>query len=294
MVNYAASLSASNLCSGELINCLFANNIAATGGDDWNAAGPSVWGAEVDFINCTFVGNSATYGAGLTVGGGGSATALNCVFWGNEPDQIALVDYDVFFGTLMVDYCDVQDGIDSIQVDPLSVLHWGDFNIDEDPVFVGSGADPYALSSSSGCIDSGTPDTNGLSLPPYDILGNVRVWDGSGGGTAIIDMGAYEYGAPVWVGIDDNPVMPSACQLITKVYPNPCSDHVIINYTGGHGSAYCDLYSISGKQVKHIEISNHELETNQIVIYINDLPPGIYFIRIRNENKTGNAKLIVM
>ena len=292
VVNYAASLSASNSCRGELINCLFANNIAATGGDDWNAAGPSVWGAEVDFINCTFVGNSATYGAGLTVGGGGSATALNCIFWGNEPDQIALVDYDVFFGTLMIDYCDVQDGIDSIQVDPLSVLNWGDFNIDEDPLFVGSGADPYALSSSSGCIDNGTPDTNGLNLPPYDLLWNIRIWDGSGGGTAIIDMGAYEYGAPIWVGIPDNPVIENPNQLISKIYPNPCTGTMHVQYNMPYnGTISCVIFSISGVKILQTSVLSHN--ENEIDIDVSHLLPGLYLIQIRTEDKIDNAKFIV-
>ena len=295
VVNYAASLAANNLCSGELINCLFANNIAATGGDDWNAAGPSVWGAEVDFINCTFVDNSAKYGAGLTVGGGGIATALNCVFWGNEPDQIALVDYDVFFGTLMIDYCDVQDGIDSIHVDPLSVLHWGDFNTEEDPMFVGSGADPYALSSSSGCIDSGTPDTNGLSLPPYDILGNVRVWDGSGGGTAIIDMGAYEYGAPVWVGIDDNPAIHREDEISLYVYPNPCSEYVNLRYEIPEKQLMiCDLYTITGKKIIRVLNEEQMPGSYELEINIDDLSPGIYFIRLQSGNLARSGKMILV
>ncbi|NQT77970.1 MAG: T9SS type A sorting domain-containing protein [Bacteroidetes bacterium] len=295
VVNYAASLAAINFCRGELINCLFANNIAATGGSDWNAGGPSVWsGAEVDFINCTFADNSASYGAGLTVGGGGLATTLNCIFWGNDPDQIALIDYDVYFGTLMIDYCDIQNGIDSIHMDPNSVLNWGDFNIDEDPMFAGAGMAPYALLSGSGCIDSGTPDTLGLNLPPYDLLGNVRIWDG-GMGSAIIDMGPYEFDAPVWVGIADKPAIKTTDPIITKVYPNPCSDHVIVKYNNtGIGSTSCDLYSISGQRIKHVESEDTDSETNQMVINIRDLPPGIYFLQVRNGSYRGNAKIIVM
>ncbi|MCD4723347.1 MAG: T9SS type A sorting domain-containing protein [Bacteroidales bacterium] len=296
VVNYAASLAANNSCSGELINCLFANNIAATGGDDWNAGGPSVWGgAEVDFINCTFTDNSASYGAGLTVGGGGLATALNCIFWGNEPDQISLIDYDVYGGTLMIDYCDVEEGIDSIRVDPNSVLNWGDFNIDEDPIFVGSGADPYALSSSSGCIDTGTPDTNGMDLPPYDLMGNVRVWDGSGGGTAIIDMGPYEYGAPVWVGINDNPISPQEEEISLYVYPNPCSELVHLRYEISERQLIIyDLYTITGKRMKRL-LNEEQMPGNyEFEINVSDLSPGIYFIRLQSGDLAGNGKMILV
>ena len=296
VVNYAASLAANNLCSGELINCLFANNIAATGGDDWNAGGPSVWGgAQVDFINCTFADNSASYGAGLTVGGGGLATALNCIFWGNEPDQISLIDYDVYIGTLMIDYCDVQDGIDSIRVDPNSVLNWGDFNIDEDPMFVGSGADLYALSSSSPCIDNGTPDTLGLSLPLYDLLGNIRIWDGSGGGAAIIDMGPYEYGAPAWVGIEDKPTIQQEKEISLYVYPNPCSEHVHLRYEISERQLMiCDLYTITGKRIKRLLNEEQMPGKHELEIKVDDLSPGIYFIRLQSGDLAGSGKMILV
>ncbi|MBN1561646.1 DUF1565 domain-containing protein [candidate division KSB1 bacterium] len=88
---YAAAAGFSVDATGMVSNCLFNSNTAATGGENWNSGGASVWsGANVDIMNCTFVQNTAAYGAGLTVGGGGRATATNCIFWRNSPDQIAL------------------------------------------------------------------------------------------------------------------------------------------------------------------------------------------------------------
>jgi hypothetical protein len=95
-IRYAAGGGFFRGSSGTVSNCLFASNVAATGGGNWNSGGVSVWdGANVVFMNCTFADNSASYGAGLTVGMGGIATTANCIFWGNNTDQIAL---DTLFG----------------------------------------------------------------------------------------------------------------------------------------------------------------------------------------------------
>ncbi|HNT29170.1 MAG TPA: choice-of-anchor Q domain-containing protein, partial [bacterium] len=61
-------------------------------------------------------------------------------------------------------------------------------NIDLDPLFVGSGADPLDLQATSPCIDAGS---NAL-VPEgilYDILGDARIQTGPAG---VVDMGAYE------------------------------------------------------------------------------------------------------
>ncbi|MDD3533642.1 MAG: hypothetical protein PHR27_06415 [Candidatus Cloacimonetes bacterium] len=67
----------------------------------------------------------------------------------------------------------------------------------------------------SPCIDGGTPDTEGLSLPPMDLACNRRIWNGR------IDMGCYEYGSDPYVGIDDPALPPPAQAISISVYPNP-------------------------------------------------------------------------
>jgi hypothetical protein len=51
-----------------------------------------------------------------------------------------------------------------------------------------------ALSSTSPAIDAG----DNANLPPTDQRGAFRIWDGDGNGSAIVDIGAYEYGAPLY------------------------------------------------------------------------------------------------
>ena len=64
-------------------------------------------------------------------------------------------------------------------------------NISADPMFIYPTADDYQLQEGSPCIDAGTNDAPGL--PVTDADGNPRVVDGNGDGTAIVDMGAYEF-----------------------------------------------------------------------------------------------------
>jgi len=50
----------------------------------------------------------------------------------------------------------------------------------------------HALLAGSPAIDAG----NNSGLPPTDQRGYMRIWDGDGNGTPVVDIGAYEYGAP--------------------------------------------------------------------------------------------------
>ena len=183
---YAAGAGFSSSCMGEVSNSLFLYNSASTEEEGWNSGGVSVWsGAQVDFMNCTFVENGASYGAGLTAGGGGIATTTNCIFWENGDDQIALDSWDNQGGTLTVNYCDIQGGEEYINLtDELSTLHWEDGNIDLDPSFEDWENANFHLSDYSLCIGVGTSE----GAPETDMDGNPRP-DPAGSDP---DMGAYE------------------------------------------------------------------------------------------------------
>jgi predicted outer membrane repeat protein len=290
-ISYAAGGGFSGNCTGEMINCLFASNTAATGGGYWNSGGISVWtGTNVDLVNCTFVDNSAAYGAGLTVGSGGTATITDCVFWGNSYNQIALVDYNDQGGTLFVDYCDVQDGIDSVSVSPLSTLNWGIGNINEDPLFIGTGDYPFSLQDLSPCVNAGIPDTTGLNLPEFDLAGNPRVFGGR------IDMGAYENQNVVGANEDLIP-------LITKLnqnYPNPFNPSTTINYSLKENSKVTlNIYNIKGQKVK--QLVSHQRSAGQHSVVWNgtddsgkSVSSGIYFYKLKAGDFQKVRKMILI
>ena len=203
-----------------------------------------------------------------------------------------MADFNDMGGVMHIDYSNIQDGIDSIRVDPLSLLDWGDHNISGDPLFSGSGDDEFALSDGSPCIDNGTPDTSDLNILFYDLINNYRIWDGDGNGSEIIDMGAYEFDAPVWVGIpvfeqkpDDN--------FISTIYPNPSSGSIHIRYnTLERSSCECIIYSSSGEIVKNIRKESFRGE-NEMRIDLSGLPVGTYFISLICGAERATEKVMI-
>jgi len=59
-------------------------------------------------------------------------------------------------------------------------------------LFVDPGMKDYHLQPGSPCIDAG--DNNAPGLQGVDFDGKLRILDGDGDGTAVVDMGAFEYG----------------------------------------------------------------------------------------------------
>ncbi len=116
----------------------------------------------------------------------------NCIIWGNSQPQILLDPYNLPYAnvTMTIQNCDIENGQSSVDIGN-STLNWGTGNINILPEFIDS---TYRLASNSPCIDMGINDSVFCST---DFDGNLRVWDGDGNGTATVDMGAYEYGAPL-------------------------------------------------------------------------------------------------
>jgi len=137
--------------------------------------------------------------------------------------------------------------------------------MDSNPLFLGTvdtnlsidQPEYYQLSSGSPCINTGTADTTGLNLPPMDLAGNYRIWDGR------IDIGCYEYGSEPWVSNDDPelPTPPEGFRL--SVYPNPLLNTsraagVFIEFTLPRKPAshpVVEIFNIRGQKVKTILIS---------------------------------------
>lgn len=161
--------------------------------------------------------------------------------------------------TITMDYNLFKGGYYSIQQAPGNIINYLDSNIDTDPLFTGGDDihDPlyYSLSSASPCIDAGTPDISELGLPPYDLAGNWRIWNGR------IDMGTFEYGSEPWVSSSD-PYIPPVQELAISAFPNPF--HVFTNIkvsalnTKANGtkihSAAISIYNIKGQRVKSISL----------------------------------------
>jgi predicted outer membrane repeat protein len=177
----AGGLAASYGAQVTLTNCLFTGNSAGGNrpGALWvgdGLGGPS----SATIINCTFAQNTApSGGAGLLVTQTSSATAANCILWGNTPAQI-VVDPGA---SLALSYSDVHGG-------------WsGTGNINDDPHFRDAAGGNYRPAPFSPCIDSG--DSSAVPAGVLvDLDGLPRfVDDPSMPNRTLppVDMGAYEF-----------------------------------------------------------------------------------------------------
>ena len=125
---------------------------------------------ELNLMNSTVADNTGF--AGINIEAGGDFTLTNSIVWANSGDDL------VCDGTCTVTYSDVQT----------TGVYPGTGNINTDPLFVGEGN--YRLQMDSLCIDTGT----NTGAPDSDLDQKQRPLDGDGDGTAITDMGAYEFG----------------------------------------------------------------------------------------------------
>lgn len=147
-----------------LINSSFADNYAQYGGAISNHAYSSC-----TVINCTFANNDAGTGGAIQNKSDGELEIINSIFWGNTDENI------INWGEIEIQYSRIDAEFSGIG------------NIDDDPLFEDLLNNDFHLLSLSPCINTGTPDTTGLNLPPHDLEGNSRILEGN------IDMGCYEF-----------------------------------------------------------------------------------------------------
>ena len=257
-------------------------------------------------INVTITGNSATlfYSGGIFCTDNSNPSLINCILWNDSPQEIYFSEEEDP-NSITISYSDIQGGEAGIVTNNNGTVNWLEGNINEDPLFGGTGEDPYSLLEYSPCIDAGIPDTTGLNLPPWDIIGNLRIWDGDGNGTAIIDMGAYEYGAPPYVDVNDCQLSIVDFQLYN--YPNPFnpsgagrSPETTINYQLPEDSEVeLIIYNIKGQKVK--QLVSDQLSAGQHSVTWNGrdsnnkrVSSGIYFYKLKAGDYQKIRKMILL
>ena len=264
--------------TGQVINCLFAENHSTSGNP--GASGTSN-GSFVHYMNCTFVNNSAESAGGLSVHRDGKASVTNCIFWNNSPKQIAVRGIrEGAFSELYVNNSNIQHGNDSIEVDSLAALYWGNGNISEVPLFYDPDNGDYRLQEESPCIDAGIDslDINGawVFAPGTDMDMNLRPQEGS----TLIDMGAYEN--------QDVLAIPSSTESdkpwIT-VYPNPIDHQLNINLRIHEPSLVTIIiYSITGGKVADIIHQRIQPGDYHYPWKPEHIGPGMYILKCKSEH----------
>jgi len=254
---------------------------------------------DLTISNCTIANNSS-----VTQSGGLNITLENCnmqvnntIVSGNTPYEVAMFAFnESTFADVSFNNCLITGGSDSFFILGGDITHtWVDGNQFGYPSFLGGDTnDPlyYSLASNSPCIDSGTLDTSGLDLPPYDLAGNWRIWNNR------IDIGCYEYGSEPWVSNDD-PVAPEIPSIKLVAYPNPFQKTTTIkmsipveyaNRMTGNNNACLDIYNIKGQKVKMISVDITS-SFEQVTVWDgrdnngNNCATGLYFLNLKLDGK---------
>jgi len=263
-----------------LTNTLISNNSAVRGGGIFSSTYIS------SFINLTINDNTAVQGCGIYYYGNLSSNLINCILWNDLPNEIYFYEY-VSSDTITVSYSDIQDGEDGIVINDDGTINWLAGNIDEEPLFLGTGEHPYSLLDDSPCVNAGIPDTTGLILPEFDLAGNSRIFGGR------IDIGAYE-NQNVIVNTDD-------CFILNKIeifqnHPNPFNPTTSISFSiPDESNVDLSIYNIKGQKVKTVANNQYE-KGDHSVVWNGDnesgesVSSGVYFYKIMVNGKNEAMK----
>jgi len=271
-------------------NCHLINTLIAGNYSEMAAGGIFCLGSNPVLTNVTLADNASFECGGGIYCNDAEVVCNNTILWGNQPDEVYF-ELATNADQITFAYCNVENGEEDIITNNNGMVIWLDGNMMDDPQFTGTGKNPYSLSNGSPCVDAGTPDVTGLYLPETDLAGNHRIWDGDENGSAIIDIGPYEYGASV-VGVIKPDI---TLNREFRIYPNPAVSMVTFEFE--NSGTYEVLVEITDQEGKRIALLSNGKQTTGVTRISWDaggLTPGIYYCRIINGNSYITEKLMVI
>jgi hypothetical protein len=236
--------------------------------------------ASIKLINCTLAQNSALYGGGIYFGctsNTSSPTLVNTIECVNGRIPSSKIPCDSAGCGIFIDsavtpvfrYCHLNDTI----YDHTTVPYQGEYDncqyLKTDFVYRTAGFDysdtvveGYQLASrfsgNDPGIDGGTPDTTGLGLPEFDVLGQKRIFGDA------VDVGAIEY--------NDTFLTVKSITEIRKP----------LRFSGGAYNGAV-IYSLNGRKMESFTgtVSMHTIRE----LAGRKLPKGVYLIAVRLPDK---------
>ncbi|NQV18325.1 MAG: T9SS type A sorting domain-containing protein [Armatimonadetes bacterium] len=211
-------------------------------------------GVEVSWRNISCQ-NNLTINNDYAIGSGGTVTYNNCVFIENEEINYFPISGNPVFRNCIIDFeleYPLIDGGGNIIVDSLQAqtlfedIQNGDFHLIEGSL----------------AIDAGF-DTLGYYYP-FDMDYNHRVWDGDNNGTAIIDIGPYEYNSPSFGGIEGftyNPTTGEPVDYVLLKINNQPGEFTFSDSLGNFQYKLpAGIYDVYAERVFYEEVIEYEVE----------------------------------
>jgi phosphatidylserine/phosphatidylglycerophosphate/cardiolipin synthase-like enzyme len=81
-------------------------------------------------------------------------------------------------------------------------------------------------------------------------------------------------------------------QTELKIFPNPTSDWVTLQFEGGGSAATVSIFSLDGKLIKQLNITAFN-GSNGLVLDVTGLPAGLYLLQYNEGNRTGTQRLAI-
>ena len=151
-----------------------------------------------------------------------------------------------------------------------------------DPLFTNENAQDYTLQNASACVDAGRPIPSAI-LPSHDLLNEYfkHVTDTVRNAIGAIDMGAFEYNAPVSVEERQHDIV--------QVYPNPANErfHVLLPTGGTYEIRLRDVRGNLIRSQKHTSPSPVRMERG-------DLSSGIYLLELIDQQGARTVERVVL
>ncbi len=209
------------------------------------------------------------------------------------PDMQANVPYDevvqlvIAHDTVLFGFTLVWDSIRVVSMANLpSSVNWN-CNVNNCS-YQGNGVDPFRL-----CLRlTGTPIDTSLGMPGWDstIVG-VEMYITTPFGNSPLFVGFpiyYRKGQLVGIGLE---LLPTAG---LKVNPNPVADGAWVTFEMQQpGSVHFLLSDAFGREVRRITRSDLAMGNQKILIGMDDLPHGLYFLRFESADGYSATKRIV-
>jgi hypothetical protein len=286
--NNGIGVYANNWGSSGIINCVLSKNngsaIAINGQSgqeigQWNFAPPLI-------LNCTIYGNkSPGFGGGLISRNNSYLNMRNCIFWNDTADSGRA---EIYFGNytsgdnIRLQYCDIHGGASGPNCTWSNGYTDDGGNINAEPLFADAANpagpdllfatrdDGLRLKAGSPCMDT-CPATG---APETDILGVARPWGRK------VDMGAYEYFAPVTVLSPLNDTLVNSRQITVRYTNNGVEYDSIVTLTSD-----TNRIIISGLDALG------QMQSDTEIIRLDIIPPVIVFTNPSKDTAVSTSPL---